>query len=364
MQLLVFAHTPPPIHGQSLMVQTLVEGLPSIITPLRVFHVNPRLSRDSSDVGRWRLGKFFALVAACGRALRLRARHGRTIFYYVPAPARRGALYRDWLVMLLCRPFFGALVLHWHAVGLGEWLVRRATPPERWLTRALLGRATLSIALAPELIADAQLLSPRRIAIVPNGVADPGAPTPRDRAVTTPFEILFLGLGSREKGLFDTLTAVEIALAREPGGFRLTVAGGFASAADNRAFLARAKTLGADVVQHIGFADEARKRALFASADVFCFPTSHPYEGQPLALIEALAHDVPIITTRWRAIPGMLPTTHVWFVDPARPDQIAEALLAARRSERPHGKLREHYLAHFTRERHLEELATALLSLE
>src|SRR5690606_21503425 len=28
--LLVFAHTPPPVHGQSLMVQTLLDGLPSV----------------------------------------------------------------------------------------------------------------------------------------------------------------------------------------------------------------------------------------------------------------------------------------------------------------------------------------------
>ena len=43
-------------------------------------------------------------------------------FYYVPAPGKRVALYRDWLVMLLCRPFFKNIILHWHAAGLAKWL--------------------------------------------------------------------------------------------------------------------------------------------------------------------------------------------------------------------------------------------------
>ena len=39
------------------------------------------------------------------------------IFYYVPAPGKRVALYRDWLVMFICRPFFSGVILHWHAVA-------------------------------------------------------------------------------------------------------------------------------------------------------------------------------------------------------------------------------------------------------
>jgi glycosyltransferase involved in cell wall biosynthesis len=348
------------------MVQTLVDGLSAAAPAIRLHHVNPRLSHHAADIGRWRVGKLFALLHACAHAWKLRLRHGPMRFYYVPAPAKRSALYRDLLVMLLCRPLFSQLVLHWHAVGLGAWLATKATPPERWLARTLLGRAHLAIVLAPELTADAQLLRPRRIAIVPNGIPDTADSLHgRDARVTAQppdrrTEVLFLGLGSREKGLFDTLTAVAIANRREPGGFRLTVAGDFASAADEAAFRSQAATLGPEIVRHVGFANSTQKRALFTVADVFCFPTSYAHEAQPLVLLEALAHDVPIITTRWRAIPSMLPPEHVWFVEPARPDQLATALLAARAAPRPRGQLRAHYLARFTRERHLAALAAAL----
>jgi glycosyltransferase involved in cell wall biosynthesis len=122
--------------------------------------------------------------------------------------------------------------------------------------------------------------------------------------------------------------------------------------------------LGNGIVVHAGFADDTKKNALLASSDVFCFPTTHPHEGQPLSLIEALAHDLPIITTRWRAIPGMLPTGHVWFVDPARPDQIADALIASRHAAVRNGARRKHFLAHFTRDRHLTDLSAALTALK
>lgn len=359
------------------MVQTLVEGLPSVAPQIILHHINPRLSRDTSDIGRWRFGKFFALLAACSHALAVRTHRGPMPFYYVPAPGKRSALYRDFLVMLLCRPFFTALILHWHAPGLGEWLATHATPLEHWLAQRLLGRAALAIVLAPELAADAQRLRPRRTSVVPNGLdlpetqnskpktqnpdASPSTPNsePRTRNST---EVLYLGLCSSEKGIFDTLTALAIANRREPGAFRLTVAGGFANVRDQHAFFSQVLALGRDSVRHVGFADDTEKQVLLSSADVFCFPTAYPHEGQPLAVIEALAHDLPIVTTRWRAIPSLLPSNseHIHFVTPGRPDQIAEALLAARHTSPPNGQLRAHYLTHYTRERHLAALAAAL----
>lgn len=345
------------------MVRTLVEGLPAL--GIAAHHVNFLLSHDAADIGRWRPGKIWAAFSCAGRAITARFRYGCDTLYYVPAPAKRGALYRDWLVMALTRPFFKNLILHWHAIGLTAWLDREATAVERVLTQSLLGRADLSLVLANELRADAEYLRARRIAIVPNGIANPAASSPprAARAHTEPTEVLFLGLGCRSKGLFDTVEAVALANKNEPGAFRLTLAGGFASTEDEREFRTRAAALG-EAVRHLGFANDAQKHALLARADVLCFPTSYAAEGQPLVLIEALAHNLPIITTRWRAIPGMLPPSGaVGFVEPAQPGQISDALRAVRHADRQNDCLRRHFLAHFTRDQHLSALRTALATL-
>ena len=364
MKLLVFAHTPPPVHGQSLAVQALLEGLPAIAPEIELLHVNPQLSRDAADIGRWRPGKIFRLLAACGRAWWLRARHGPAWLYYVPAPAKRSALYRDWVVMLLCRPFFRGVVLHWQAVGLGEWLDTHATRVERAITLWLLGHARLAIVLADSVRADAERLAPHTCQIVAGSAPDEARDYVRPRERTGRFlEVLFIGLCSREKGVFDAMEGVALA-ARRGLACRLTVAGPFADGETERAFRARAAELGPDLVRHVGFVGGEARCRLFAESDVLCFPTYYPHEGQPTVLIEALAFDLPIVTTRWRAIPEMLPREYVWWVAPRQPDEIASALAAVAITPKPGGALRAHYLARFTRERHLAGIAAALRSLE
>jgi glycosyltransferase involved in cell wall biosynthesis len=363
MKLLVFAHPPPPVHGQSVMVRLLLERLP-LVPGFEVRHVDARLSRDGADIGRARPGKLFALLGACVQAWRLRLRHGPAYLYYIPAPGKRAALYRDFVALLLCRPFFSGLILHWHAVGLGEWLDTHATTFERWLAQRLLGGAALSIVLAPPLADDVRRLHPQSLAVVPNGIPDP-APNPPRRAAPheAPCRILYLGLCCRSKGTFDLVAAHALLAARSPGRFHLTLAGGGASPEETRDLRKEIARLPAGSAEWIGFADDARKLELFRTTDVFCFPTRYPHEGQPLVLLEALAHDVRIVTTRWRAIPAMLPAHHVWYANSGDPGALAATLAAAARAPSAQGALRQHYLEHFTPERHVAALAAALRSL-
>ena len=365
MKLLVFAHTPPPVHGQSLMVTTLVEGLRN--TPdLELFHVNPRLSRDAADIGRVRPGKLFTLLAACARALWLRARHGPMVFYYVPAPGKRGALYRDWLVMLACRPFFYGLVLHWHAAGLTEWLEANATAFERFLTRALLGRAALAIVLSDSLRADADGLRAQRVAVVPNGFVTPTAPQTRTPAASC--RVLFLGLCSEAKGLFSAASAILEANRRTAGAasqpaFVLTVAGAFADDATAARFgeLARQYPV---VFNYAGVVAGAEKTRLFAECHIVCLPSRYPAEGQPLVLLEALAYDRPIVATRWRGIPDIVTPAVGLLVSPGDDAALAAALLELCAHPPPAGNCRARFLTHYTVEQHLRALAAALRTIE
>lgn len=365
MKLLVLAQIPPPLHGQSLMVQTLVEGLPAHGIP--VHHVNLGLSRDAADIGRWRPGKFFALLRACARTVSSRFRHGCNTLYYVPAPGKRGALWRDLVVMLLCRPFFRRLVLHWHAAGLDQWLAAKATSLELGLARLLLGRATLSIVLSSSLQTDALALNPRKIAIVPNGIADPDEePPPRPATGDTPFQVLFLGLCSEEKGLFAAASAVLAAnrAARAPKDqprFTLVAAGPLADFATGSLFEELCRQYPA-TLRYAGQVHGAEKTNLLRQSHCLCLPTQYPAEGQPLVLLEAMAHDLPVVATRWAAIPDTVPPEAV-LVEPGDPDALAAALGQLRKTPPSTGVFRRHYLARFTTEHHLTALAAALREL-
>ncbi len=413
MKLLVFAHTPPPHHGQSYMLQLMLAGFGGDrrrhVQPatggrakgdfgIECYHVNARLSKKLEDIGDLRLGKFLLLLGYCVQAIWCRFRYGVDNFYYIPAPGKRSALYRDWVVMLICRPFFKRVILHWHAAGLAKWLELVVAMRTRSLTYRLMKAVDLSIVLSKYNRADAEKLFSRRVRVVSNGIPDPWPRfaeeiLPRRRARVAArrkllsgakleeadlrdtggdaqeIKVLYLAHCTREKGLFDTLAAVALASQRlrsqpAPVSLRLLVAGGFVKAEEKAEFDLKMAELGmAELVQYLGFVSGEKKLQLLREADLFCFPTYYENENQPVNLIEALAFGLPILTTRWRSLPELFPEDYPGLVNVRSPEQLADRLLALATIETGEG-FRDIFLHSFTLERHLASLAEAFTQVE
>jgi glycosyltransferase involved in cell wall biosynthesis len=398
MKLVVFAHTPPPHHGQSYMVQLMLEGLggdarkrKSTATPhgIECYHVNARFSRGLEDIGTFQGVKIFLILWFCLQAIWLRFRYGMRNFYYVPAPGKRVALYRDWLVMWLCRPFFDNIILHWHAAGLAKWLETETTIGTRAVTWRSVRPVNLSIVLSRYNVADAEKLLSQRICVVNNGIPDPCPdfdaavlPLRRERFALrqkiftgetglspVTINVLFLAHCTREKGLFASIEAVRCAnrLLENRGlplRLHLKAAGNFVTEAEQAEFeRLRGNAETAAIVQHLGFVSGDRKAMLYREADLFLFPTQYLGENQPVNLIEAMAFGLPIVTTRWRSLPEMFPPDYPGLVDDQDPDKLAAAILKV--LEMKSGELaRRHFTARFTMEQHLAALAAALRTVE
>ena len=399
MKLVVFAHTPPPHHGQSYMVQLMLAGFggdarrrdPAAPNPhgIDCYHVNARFSRGIADIGEFQGAKIFLIFWFALHAVWLRFRYGVKNFYYVPAPGKNVALYRDWLVMLLCRPFFQNIILHWHAAGLAKWLETENPIPTRAATYRLFSPVSLSIVLSRYNAADAAKLLSRKTRVVSNGIPDPCAdfeksvaPVRRQRFMerrqimagewhVDPLivNVLFIAHCTRAKGLFAAAESVLLAnraLAARglPMQLRLTAAGNFVTN-DEQAEFDRLQqiTKYATNIEHVGFVSGERKERLLRDADLFLFPTQYLGENQPVNLIEAMSFGVPIVTTRWRSLPEMLPEKYPGLVQDQNPETLAAAILEVLVTESGEN-LRAHFLAHFTLERHLASLAAAIRSVE
>ncbi len=171
MKLVVFAHTPPPHLSQSYTVQLLLAGIANERHGIECFHVNAPFPGSAETTDAFLSRGAFQIFLCCLRAIWLRFRHGADNFYYVPAPGKRAALHRDWLVMLLCRPFFKRLILHWHAAGRAKWLEAATNARVRDFTYQRFKNASISIASSDSSRLEAEKFLPRQVTIVPDNDA-------------------------------------------------------------------------------------------------------------------------------------------------------------------------------------------------
>jgi glycosyltransferase involved in cell wall biosynthesis len=177
MKLLVFAHVPPPDDQQGRGVKLMLDGFggdrrkhnspnPSGI---ECYHVNAPPVKTPGENGEFPAGGIVPLLSCCLQAIWCRFRYGITHFYYVPAPGNRAALCRDWLVMLVCRPFFKSTIFHWQNAGLAKWLETAVQIRTRSITYRLMKHADLSIVPSDSNRPDAEKLLPLRLVLLADG---------------------------------------------------------------------------------------------------------------------------------------------------------------------------------------------------
>ena len=101
MKLLVFAHVPPPYHGQSAAVQLMLERFggdrrkrkfrrrPPGPYGIECYHVNARFSKTLEDVGELQAGKVLLVLFYCLQAIWCRFRYGVKTSIMFPPRAKR-----------------------------------------------------------------------------------------------------------------------------------------------------------------------------------------------------------------------------------------------------------------------------------
>jgi len=165
---LVVGQTPPPVHGQAVMIERLLRGK---YASVRLYHVRMAFSDSIGDVGRFRLGKIFHLLSVIVRIAYSRIVHRTSILYYPPAGPNRVPLYRDLAILLCTRWMFPRTVFHLHASGMAD-MYPRLPVGIRFLFRRALFHPDAVIRITRCHSADARLLQARHNYVVPNGIED------------------------------------------------------------------------------------------------------------------------------------------------------------------------------------------------
>jgi len=339
----ILAHTPPPLHGQSMMVQLLLDALGTEKAkgvPIEFFHVDCKYSRNLRSLGAPEGRKAFLALKYVWQAIRYRLENGTTTIYYIPCPGKRAAFWRDCLVLAFLRPFFSRVIFHWHAAGLSGWLESQASSVERWLGKFLFSGHDTSIVLVPEKESEAEYFKPSHIYVVPNGVPD--LCPDFDRTVLpyrllrtqlfategsreTVLNLLYLSTATRAKGVFDAVDAwaeLNLLASQGTGPFcSLSIVGEFPNSAEKKDFDAHLTRRQGEIasaapgrevaVRLLGALYDDAKLKAYTDADVFVFPSTYSCESFGIVLVEAAYFGLPCVTYQPLIGPeGLSPAYH------------------------------------------------------
>jgi len=355
-KVLVAGQTPPPFHGQAIMIQQLLEGH---YEHAILSHVRMNFSRDIADVGRWQFAKLFRLASAIFEIIYKRFREKCRVLYYPPAGPHRIPFYRDVCILCATRWLFRKVIFHFHAAGLSE-LYQRLNWMERLLFKLAYAAPDIAISmpLSPK---DGRLIRAGKEFIVPNGIKDVAGSLIRERDPAAMSRILYIGVLSEAKGVLVALEAMGILAGK---GLKCHME--FIGAWESSGFKDRVEnlilSLGIqDYVTFSGVKSGGEKDDAFIRNGILCFPTYYEAESFGLVLLEGMMFSMPIVATTWRGIPAVVDDGRTGLLVPIREsralaDKIECLILNPDLAKKMGACGREKFLSEFTDEKFREKI--------
>jgi glycosyltransferase involved in cell wall biosynthesis len=171
-----------------------------------------------------------------------------------------------------------------------------------------------------------------------------------------------------DKGV-DSLVQAAFILKQQQRKFLIRIVGEFASEEYRQSLLREIQEQGlADCIEFTGRKIGGEKWQAYQTADIFCFPTYYPAESFGNVLLEAMMFELPVVTTRWRAIPGIVVEGETGFLvevqdAAAIAGRLARLLDDEELRTRMGRKGRARYLANYTIDKYLERTREIVLEV-
>ncbi len=321
--ILVVGQTPPPYHGQAIMIQKMLEGN---YKSIKLFHVRMSFSNNIGEVGRFRLNKIVESIKLITKIILARFRFNSKILYYPPSGPNTMAIIRDIVILISTRWLFSKVIFHFEGGGLGEFYMK--TPRlYRPLFRFAYFKPDAAIHLTNLSPNDGGVIKAKKIYVVPNGIEDLFSTysTLQLQKVQNPV-ILFVGALYKSKGVFDLLEAGRI-LKDKGYNFCIKIMGegSLETVQDIQRFIISAHLN--NNVELLGVRVGGDKWIEYATSDIFCFPSYYEAESFPVVILEALMFGLPVVASKWRGIPRAVRDGENGFLVPIQsPEQLAEKL--------------------------------------
>lgn len=290
---LVIAPMPPPLTGQSLACEVLVDGLRALTVDVVILNTN-KSALHSGSASASRVRELGAMLYRLWKD-----RTAYDMVYFTPAESLFGNL-KDLLFYAILWRRLEVTYIHMHGGAGMRNLLSRDHRILRFVNGVFLARLRGAIVLGARLASIYSGLIPQeKIHRVENFASDElfirRAGLRQKFQSSDKIRVLFLSNLLPGKGYCELVEAIHDLGDEVRERIQVDFAGSFASREDERKFLSEISTLRC-VAYHGAVAGE-KKRSLLHRAHVFCLPTYYPYEGQPISILEAYASGCAVITT-------------------------------------------------------------------
>lgn len=332
-KILMIVALPPPYYGVSV-ANAILTGSPIIKNKydVNLIHLKKGILQSG---GGFSIRTVLNDLAIIFKTIRAIAINRPRLTYFCISQTRLG-LWRETCLILLARLLGTKCLVQLRGGYFRNLFEEKLTAPEQQLVKLGLNSLSGVIVLDSSLAWIFQGLVPEDwIFVLHNGVPEVYTNADIVRAMRTrqtspQIRVSFLSNFLEGKG-FDTFleTAAELKNRGHEGEFIFYLAGASPSTEVSRQiedFIASHRLDG--MVRVVGTKLDRDKWRFLLYSDVFLFPTRYQFEGQPWAVIEALAAGLPVISTAQGCIPSMVQDGINGFIVPGNdPKGIADKLL-------------------------------------
>lgn len=324
-RLLMVVPLPPPVHGSSMVSQSIKESR-ILNDAFEMDFVNLSTSRKMEEIDKR------SRVLYAKKAVRFIVSYARTVWNlatrrydlcYLAITCHGVGFLKDAPFVLLCKLFGKKVVIHQHNKGMAKDVNK---PVYKWLFHRVYNKSKV-ILLSWYLYKDIKTVVARDNVMVCHNGIKPTVEWPFEKCENEKPHILFLSNLIIEKGVLVLLDALKMLKDRKLR-FVCDFVGSETKDMDATRFAKEAKERGLEnVAIYHGRKYGKEKEKYFHQADIFAFPTFYFNECFPLVNLEAMEYGLPVISTNEGGIPDeIINGKNGFVVEAGNAEMLADAI--------------------------------------
>ena len=319
-QIIFLGKLPPPYIGPSVACEIIINS--KLKEEFQLIHLDTSDHRDINTLGKIDFGNMYYALKQYAILIHYLFKY-REAMVYVPAGQTTVGYIRDAVFIVIAKMFGRKVITHLRGGNFLNWY-SKAPGYARWIVRRVHPKVNAQIVLGNNLRHLFNWLLPDdKIFVIPNGGNYEVPPLQRN---PDKIKILYLGNFIGTKGVLEVLRASEY-LKDYNNKIEFVFAGEWRDEATKIAFLQFQHNNPQLPITIAGPVSGKAKFELFASCDIFTFPTYYPNEGHPWVIVEAMSASLPVISTDHAAISeSVIDGRNGFLIEKRNAKQVAEKI--------------------------------------